>query len=118
MKPFAYASPATLDEAIGLLGGNGNGATTGDASTGNGAAVSRPLDSPAVVLAGGTDLLTLVKADVAAPALLIDVRRLGELDDRIEEGADGVRLGALVTLAQIERSALLRERYGALVDAA
>jgi len=51
MKPFAYASPTTIDEALGLLSQEG---------AANGEAAIRPL-------AGGTDLLTLIKGDWRRP---------------------------------------------------
>jgi CO/xanthine dehydrogenase FAD-binding subunit len=56
MRPFDYSSPATLDEVLTLLDQDGDGAT-------------RPL-------AGGTDLLTLMKADVAASSRLVNIKRL------------------------------------------
>ena len=99
MRPFEYASAATVDDAIALLAAEG---TEG---------LVRPL-------AGGTDLLPLIKADVTAPARLIDVKRIPELTDRIADGADGLTLGALVTLADLETHALVRERYAALAEAA
>jgi xanthine dehydrogenase YagS FAD-binding subunit len=97
MRPFDYASAATLDEAIAFLAGENHG--------------SRPL-------AGGTDLLTLMKADIAAPSRLIDIKRVIELDDRIEMEADGLAIGALATLAQIEDDPLVREIVPALAEAA
>jgi xanthine dehydrogenase YagS FAD-binding subunit len=97
MKPFAYASPTSIDEALTLLKG-------ADSST-------RPL-------AGGTDLLTLIKADVAGPARLINLKRLPELSDRIEPTPSGLTLGARATLADVENSDVIRERYSALAEAA
>ena len=98
MRPFEYARPKTVDEAVALLGQDGDGAV-------------RPL-------AGGTDLLTLMKTDIASPVRLIDVKRVTDLDARIESSADGVTLGALTTLAQIEMHRLIRDRYPALAEAA
>jgi xanthine dehydrogenase YagS FAD-binding subunit len=98
MRPFDYARPARLDEAVALL------------SQSNGDNV-RPL-------AGGTDLLTLMKADLAAPARLIDVKRLPELTSTIEENDEGIVLGALTTLAEIETNPIVRARIPALAEAA
>lgn len=103
MRQFDYAAPPTLDAAIALLGANG-------AVPDDGRAV-RPL-------AGGTDLLTLMKADLVAPHTLIDIKRLADLDDRIEPGPDGLEIGALATLAQIEDDPLVRAGYPALAEAA
>ncbi|MCE7981911.1 MAG: xanthine dehydrogenase family protein subunit M [Caldilinea sp. CFX5] len=97
MRTFAYARATNLTETITLLDHAENGHT-------------RPL-------AGGTDLLTLMKADIVAPAQLIDIKRLGDLPRGISETANGVTLGALTTLAEIERSDLLRTRYPLLVEA-
>jgi xanthine dehydrogenase YagS FAD-binding subunit len=99
MNQFAYASPRSIDDAIALLA----------ASTANGGA--RPL-------AGGTDLLTLMNADLAAPERLIDIKRMAELDDRIEDGPDGLTIGALATLAELEDDPLVRAVAPALAEAA
>ena len=50
MRPFAYSNPATLEAALGAIGPQ-----------------ARPL-------AGGTDLLALIKADLAAPERLVNVK--------------------------------------------
>jgi xanthine dehydrogenase YagS FAD-binding subunit len=97
MRAFAYASPRSLAEAVALLDEPANG--------------SRPL-------AGGTDLLTLMKADLLAPSRLVDIKRLAELDDRIELMPEGLAIGALTTLAQLEEHPLIRSRYPALSEAA
>ena len=91
MRPFDYASPPDVDEALALLRDD-----------------ARPF-------AGGTDLLTLIKADVAAPALLVDVKR--SLEGGIRETPNGLTFGTLTTLAEMERSALVRERLPALAEA-
>jgi xanthine dehydrogenase YagS FAD-binding subunit len=104
MRPFTYAAPFSIDEALGLLHQDGRAGANGDAAI-------RPL-------AGGTDLLTLIKGDVAAPEQLVNVKRLDDLSDRIEEAADGLTLGALTTLSAIETHPLLRERYAVLSEAA
>jgi len=96
MRSFEYASAATAAEAISLLGADGG---------------VRPL-------AGGTDLLTLIKLDVAAPSRLVDVKRVAELPKGIEDGPDGLTLGTLATLAQVESSGPVNERYVALAQAA
>jgi xanthine dehydrogenase YagS FAD-binding subunit len=92
MRPFSYSAPATLDEAAAMLG-----------------ASTRPL-------AGGTDLITLMQADLIAPDRLVAIRRL--LPAGITSEPGGVRLGAATTLAEIERDTLLANRYTALAQAA
>ena len=98
MRSFEYESPATLDEVVALLGRDGDSAV-------------RPL-------AGGTDLLTLMKADIAAPGRLVNIKRLPDLPRGIEEGEQGLSLGALTTLTEIETHPVIRERYPLLAEAA
>ncbi len=98
MRPFEYGSAATIDEVIALLQSEG-------------AEAVRPL-------AGGTDLLTLMKADIASPSRLLDIKRIPDLPRTVEETDAGVTLGALTTLTDIETHPLLRQRYSALAEAA
>jgi xanthine dehydrogenase YagS FAD-binding subunit len=92
MRPFAYSNPATLDAALGAIG-----------------PAARPL-------AGGTDLLTLLKADLVAPERLVNVKAL--LPRGIEARPEGLEIGALTTLAQIEEHPVIRKGYTALAQAA
>jgi xanthine dehydrogenase YagS FAD-binding subunit len=98
MQPFEYTRATTVDEVIELLGQNGDGSV--------------------YPLAGGTDLLTLMKADLVAPHQLVDLKRVEQLPAGIVESADGITLGALTTLADIELSTLLQERCPPLAQAA
>jgi xanthine dehydrogenase YagS FAD-binding subunit len=70
------------------------------------------------LLAGGTDLLTLMKSDIIAPEQLIDIKRLDNLPSGIQETGQGVTIGALTTLAEIEQSRLLQQHYPLLAQAA
>jgi xanthine dehydrogenase YagS FAD-binding subunit len=97
MKPFDYTRSTTLKETIQLLERD---------------------DGSSMLLAGGTDLLTLMKADVIAPEQLIDIKRLDDLPSGITATADGLVLGALTTLAEIETSPLVHELYPLLAEAA
>ncbi len=94
MRSFVYERPETIDEALKLL----------DADT-------RPL-------AGGTDLLTLMKGDIAAPERLLDIKRLSELSDQITLDGDRIGIGALATLAQLETDELVMAHLPALAEAA
>lgn len=78
-SPFEYRAPATLSDAINLL-------------------VSDP---EAVVIAGGQSLIPVLAFRLAAPSLLVDLRRVPGLAN-IAIGDDGVRLGALVRWRDIE----------------
>jgi carbon-monoxide dehydrogenase medium subunit len=87
MKPprFEYACPTTLGEAVALL-------------------ASRSGEAKA--LAGGQSLMPVLAFRLAAPSLLVDLRKLPDLD-RITVDDDGVRLGATVRWRDIERDARL-----------
>jgi xanthine dehydrogenase YagS FAD-binding subunit len=98
LRPFQYIPATTVEETLARLSNAQDG-------------VLRPL-------AGGTDLLTLMKADIAAPREVIDVKRLDDLPGDIQTAGDGAVLGALTTLADIETSDLLQERYPLLAEAA
>jgi len=67
-------------------------------------------------MAGGTDLLPLMKDGLASPQLVIDLSAW-EAGSRIEESPEGLRIGATSTLASIGASSLVLERFTALADA-
>ncbi|HSV37612.1 MAG TPA: FAD binding domain-containing protein [Nocardioidaceae bacterium] len=78
--PFEFLRPSTLDEALEALAADAN----------------------AKVLAGGQSLIPLLSMRLAAPSMLIDINGLGL--DAITFADDGVRIGALVRHAELERS--------------
>ena len=75
MKRLANVNAAGLDDAVERLGTAG-----------------------ATVVVGGSDLLGLIKDDLATPDVLVNLRTVGGLD-QVEEGAGGVRVGGLITLS-------------------
>src|SRR3954469_20544625 len=88
MSPFELAEPATLAEAIELLGMEN----------------ARPLS-------GGTALMLMMKAGVLRPARLVGLRKLklGEIR------ADGeLRIGAMASLRALERSAQVKAGWPAI----
>jgi xanthine dehydrogenase YagS FAD-binding subunit len=67
-------------------------------------------------LAGGTNLVDLMKLEIMTPDVLVDVRRL--TSDRIEETEDGgVRIGAAVTNSDLAADRTIRSRYPVLSQA-
>src|SRR5215468_6348630 len=81
MRPFAYQSVTSPDAAV-------------QAAAEQGGAVVH-------FLAGGTTLIDLMKLDVMRPASLVDINALRETDlGRIDGDGRGLRLGALVSMAQ------------------
>ncbi len=88
-------SPATLTEAYAALAGGGY----------------RPI-------AGGTDLMVQLEADVTEPpAAVVDLWRLDELRGIGTDGYD-VTIGALTTWTELRRSPVIRARLPALAEAA
>lgn len=96
MQAFQYTSPSTLKEALPLLGGEW-GHTE--------------------VLAGGTDLLSLMKDHVATPERVVNIKDIKELGG-IRKTGDGLRIGATVTFDELIANPLVRADYQALVTAA
>jgi xanthine dehydrogenase YagS FAD-binding subunit len=92
VRSFSYSAPPSLAEALPLLGRN-----------------ARPL-------AGGTDLLTLMKADLATPERLVAIRPLLSQEIAIDE--KGANLGAGLTLHDIESHPAIARRFTALAQAA
>ena len=72
-----------------------------------------PLHRP---LAGGTDMLGLLKLGVVGPDSLIDIKT-SDLSASIEEREDGLHLGALTTLTQIAQSDIIAARAPLLIEA-
>jgi len=97
MEAFEYARPKSAQEAIRLLTGT---------------------EGEAVALAGGTDLLSLMKDGVATPKRLVSLQRVGELKGIAFRSGSGLRLGAGVTLEELMENAEVRAHYPALVQAA
>lgn len=94
MKTFDYERATTIAAAI-------------DAAAG--------LDTR--LLAGGTDLLPLMKAGITSPGALIDIKRIKELD-RVEDAGETTEIGALATLRTLEFDPLIGRRFPLLARAA
>jgi xanthine dehydrogenase YagS FAD-binding subunit len=95
MQPFEYLSPNNRTQAISLLG-----AAWGKTE----------------ILAGGTDLLALMKDDVIAPKRLINIKDIKDLHG-ISSNAQGLRIGALTSLGDLADDETVRKNYPALADA-
>src|SRR5947208_3532903 len=91
---FDYYAPATIPEAVSLLG---------------------RLGDEAKILSGGQSLLPLLKLRLAHPTHLVDIGRIPGLDYIKEEGGF-LKIGALVREAALEDSPLVRAKYPILVD--
>jgi len=92
---FDYHRAGTLDEAIGLLTRYG---------------------TEAKVLSGGMSLLPMLKLRLGSFGHLVDISRIAGLE-YIKEEKGVVRIGAGTRQATLERSALIKSKFGALADA-
>jgi CO/xanthine dehydrogenase FAD-binding subunit len=91
-----YEAPDSLDSAVALLA-----AAPGDAR----------------VLAGGTDLLVQMRADVLEPELIVDIKKIPETRAVTEEKG-GWRIGAAVTGAELRENTRLKQAWPGVVEAA
>jgi xanthine dehydrogenase YagS FAD-binding subunit len=68
-------------------------------------------------IAGGNDSLSWFKDRVKRPKVVVDVTGIPEMKG-VKETADGIEIGALTTLTEIENNALVKRSYRLLADAA
>ncbi|HEX2739991.1 MAG TPA: xanthine dehydrogenase family protein subunit M [Rubrobacter sp.] len=87
---FDYEVAESVDHAIELLGQHGD---------------------EAKLLAGGHSLLPLMKLRLAAPTVLVDLGRIGDLNYVRDEG-DHLAIGAMTRHCDMERDATLKEHCG------
>jgi len=97
MVRFEYLEPISLQEVIAILTSHG---------------------SQAKVLAGGTDLLALLKERTLKPRFVVNIKRLTGMEGFIHTPGKGLRIGALTSIRTLETSSLLKEKYPALAQAA
>jgi xanthine dehydrogenase YagS FAD-binding subunit len=69
-------------------------------------------------LAGGVDLMDLLKQNIVGPRSLVNLKGLKGMNAIEFDGASGLRLGALAKLGDIAAHPAIREHYAALADAA
>lgn len=72
----------------------------------------------AKVLAGGTDLVVLMRASKVRPEVLVSLNRVGELRRLSFHPKEGLRIGALVTHAELMENKYVRRHYPVLVETA
>jgi carbon-monoxide dehydrogenase medium subunit len=97
VKRFEYFEPASLGEAVALLGRYG--------------ARAQPL-------AGGTDLLVELKEQLRRAECVVNIKRIPGLADLSFDTEKGLRIGALVSAREVEISPLILEKYASLAQAA
>ncbi len=68
------------------------------------------------IICGGQSLLIVMRQGLVTPEYVIDIKRLNELNYINYDAKDGLKMGATTTHRTIEKSALLKEKYPALVE--
>ena len=96
MKPprFYFCAPHMLDEALALLDQN---------------------SEDTKVLAGGQSFVPLLNMRLAAPAYIVDINHISELN-YIEQEDGYLAIGATVRQRQVERSTLVQEKHPLLIE--
>jgi xanthine dehydrogenase YagS FAD-binding subunit len=72
-------------------------------------------DAPVEYIAGGTDMIQLLQENVRQPERLVSLA--GLLDDRIEVGPQGLRLGAAATMAEVAAHRVVIEQFPLISEA-
>ena len=94
MKKFDYFKPKNLEEVLTLLAKYGE---------------------KAKLIAGGTDVIVMIKQKAMAPDVLISLRGIPDLDQIKFNGS--LSIGPMVTHRAIEKSEVIRKNFSALTDA-
>ena len=92
MRPFEYARPQTEAEAVELLSDHGG---------------------KTAVLAGGTDLMTLLRRDAVQVERVVDIKHIESMQG-VTQADGGVLVGSLVTLEEASENPLLGEHESVL----
>lgn len=95
MNQFEYSSPATTQDALGVLSASGTNAR---------------------FIAGGTTLVDLMKLNVESPARLVDITSIDELRQIDVSGGDELVLGALTRMSELADHPFVKERFPVLSE--
>jgi len=96
MKNFAYVNATNLETVPSLLADNWD---------------------EALVIAGGIDLLGELKNHIKSPERLVNLKTIPNMN-YIDYDSNGLRIGALTTLSEIESDSLVLDMFTALAQAA
>jgi carbon-monoxide dehydrogenase medium subunit len=97
LHPFGLVEPESLDDALDAVG---------------------RLDGEARLIAGGTALVPMIRLGLVKPDRLVSLHRLADLSAIRPDERGGLELGAMATLADVERSRVVREGWPLLAEAA
>ncbi len=97
MRAFDYANPTTVSDAVKALAVEGGSAA---------------------ILAGGTDLLSLMKDSLETPKRVVNLKSVKELQGITYDAKKGLRIGAMATLDDLMQNSKVKQEYPSLVQAA
>lgn len=97
MRPFAYERPTTVADAVALLQAHGPDAR---------------------ILAGGTDLIIRLRDGSLRPSVVVDLKRIAELEPGIREVEGRISIAATTVMTDIAADPRIRSRFQALAEAA
>jgi len=96
LSKFDYVKPQLLTEALSFLEQN----------------------EGTKILAGGTDLMIILRHNAEIPKHILDIKGISETNRLEYRANDGIFIGASITVNQIAESKLIQNKYPALVQAA
>jgi len=96
LPAFELVEPTTVDEVLALL---------------------EEHEGDAMLIAGGTDLLPNMKHGLFEPKLVVSLMQVQELVGVRDDGAGGLAIGAMTTIADVASNPLVNERAPALAQA-
>ena len=97
MQAFDYVAPKSIDEAVSILNRNGDQAR---------------------MIAGGTDILVMMRAGRRLADVVVDVKEIPELNEMSYNPQSGLTLGAAVPCYRIYQDVAIAAAYPGLVDSA
>ena len=97
MEAFDFVSPKSIDEAVSILNQHGDRAR---------------------MIAGGTDILVMMRAGRRLADVVVDVKNIPELNQMTISNGGGLTLGAAVPCYQIYQNEAVSSAYPGLIDAA
>ena len=97
LSKFDYVRPKTLDEALAYVEEHG---------------------SRVKILAGGTDLLVMLRRNLEMPEHVLDIKAIPETRRLDYTATEGLFIGAAINVNQVAEAAVIREKYPALAQAA
>ncbi|HMG72522.1 MAG TPA: xanthine dehydrogenase family protein subunit M [Pyrinomonadaceae bacterium] len=103
MKAFEWISPTSINDAVAAL---------------TSAPAPDDVDDAARPIAGGQDLLTTMKDYITRPTRVVNLKGIRGLDRIVADGKGGLRIGALVTLAQLDEDPVVHRNFPGLAEAA